>query len=66
VLRERVAGRSRARTDASEAGVATLLRQPGFWEHLGAAELERAVTVDTSVPDAVTACRAALRRFGVG
>ena len=66
VLRERVAGRSRARTDASEAGVATLLRQPGFWEDLGAAELERAVTVDTSVPDAATACRAALRRFGVG
>ena len=65
VLRERVGARSQARSDASEAGLATLLRQPGFWQPLSQAELERSVTVDTTAPDAVAACRAALRHIGV-
>jgi predicted kinase len=66
VLRERVTSRSLAGTDASEAGLATLLRQPGYWEEFGEAELERTVTVNTTAPDAVAACRSALRRIGVG
>ncbi len=65
VLRERIRSRSLAATDASEAGIATLLRQPGFWEDFGAAELERTVTVDTTAPGAVAACRSALRGIGV-
>lgn len=65
VLRERVSSRSLAGTDASEAGLATLQRQPGFWEDFGATELQRTVTVDTTAPDAVAACRAALRRIGI-
>jgi aminoglycoside phosphotransferase family enzyme/predicted kinase len=64
VLRERVSSRSRAANDASEAGLATLQRQPGFWEDFGKAELERTVTVDTTAPDAVARCRSALRRIG--
>jgi len=66
VLRERVAGRSRTRADASEAGVATLERQPGYWEPLGGAELARTVMVDTSTRDAVAVCREALRRLAIG
>jgi hypothetical protein len=66
VLRERVGSRSLAGTDASEAGLATLLRQPRYWEDFGEAELDRTVTVDTTAPDPVAACRSALRRLGVG
>jgi aminoglycoside phosphotransferase family enzyme/predicted kinase len=66
VLRDRVNSRSQAGTDASEAGVATLLRQPEFWDDLGEAEFARTITVDTSAPGAVAACRAALRNVGVG
>ena len=65
VLRERVAGRSRAGTDPSEAGVATLERQPGFWEPFGDAERARMVTADTTAPDAVVVCRDALRGLGI-
>ena len=65
VLRERVTRRSQAGADASEAGTATLLRQPGFWESLGEAEIERTVTVDTNAPDAAAACREALRGRGI-
>jgi uncharacterized protein len=64
VLRERVGRRSMSANDASEAGLATLQRQPGFWEDFGKAELERIVTVDTTAPDAVATCRSALRRIG--
>jgi len=65
VLRERVGSRLLAANDASEAGIATLLRQPGFWEDFGRAELERTVTVDTTAAGAVSACRSALRRIGI-
>jgi aminoglycoside phosphotransferase family enzyme/predicted kinase len=61
VLRERVGLRSRAGTDPSEAGVATLERQPGYWEPFGAAELARVVTLDTTAPDPLATCVAALR-----
>ena len=66
ILRRRVSDRSLSGADASEAGVATLLRQPGFWEDLSPTELERTVTVDSTAPDAVPACRSALQRIGVG
>ena len=65
VLRERVRGRTLAANDASEAGLAILRRQPGFWEDFGEAELERTVRVDTTAPDAVAACLSALRRVGI-
>jgi aminoglycoside phosphotransferase family enzyme/predicted kinase len=65
VLRERVSSRSLAANDASEAGLATLRRQPGFWEDFGGAELQRTVTVDTTASDAVAACRSALHRIGI-
>ncbi len=65
MLRERVSSRSLAANDASEAGIATLLRQPGFWEDFAAAELERIVTVDTTASDALAACRSALQRIGI-
>jgi aminoglycoside phosphotransferase family enzyme/predicted kinase len=66
LLRERVSGRSQTRADASEAGVATLERQPGYWESLGSAELARTVVVDTGTRDAVAACREALQRLAIG
>jgi aminoglycoside phosphotransferase family enzyme/predicted kinase len=66
VLRERVAGRSRNRTDASEAGVATLERQPGYWEPLGVRESARTATVDTNTHDPVAVCREALQRLAIG
>ncbi len=65
VLRKRVNSRSLAANDASEAGLATLLRQPGFWEDFRGAELECTVTVDTTASDAVAACRSALHRIGI-
>jgi uncharacterized protein len=66
LLRERVSGRSRTRADASEAGVATLERQPGYWEPLGGRESARTVTVDTNAHDAVYSCREGLHRFAIG
>jgi uncharacterized protein len=65
VLRERVGRRARAGTDPSEAGVATLERQPGYWEPFGAAELTRVVTLDTTAPDPLATCVAALRDRGI-
>jgi uncharacterized protein len=55
VLRERVAARSAAGTDASEATVTLLERQPSYWEALS--EAERIITheVDTSRPGQVEA-----------
>ncbi len=66
VLRERVSGRSRTGTDASEAGVATLERQPGYWEPLGGRESARTVTVKTNAHDAIALCREALQRLAIG
>jgi hypothetical protein len=53
VLRARVAARSAARTDASEAGLDVLARQPGYWESFEAEEQPHVVDVDTSDPAAI-------------
>jgi aminoglycoside phosphotransferase family enzyme/predicted kinase len=52
VLRERVTARSAARDDASEAGLAVLARQPGYWEPLDSREQPHVIAVDTSSPSA--------------
>ncbi|HQR23296.1 MAG TPA: AAA family ATPase [Steroidobacteraceae bacterium] len=64
VMRDRVARRAASRTDASEAGVATLERQVDYWEPFAASEAAHVLDVDTSAPDAVAACVAELRRRG--
>ncbi len=66
VLRARVGQRARSGDDASEAGVAILERQPGFWEDFGADERTAVVTVDTTEPDAATRALDALRSQGIG
>jgi hypothetical protein len=66
VLRERLASRSRSGGDASEAGVAILARQPGYWEVLDDEERTRVVAVDTTAPDATTKTLDELRNLGVG
>jgi predicted kinase len=48
VLRQRVAARVAARSDASEAGLDLLARQPGYWEPFDAREMPRVVELDTS------------------
>jgi len=53
VLRDRVAARSAARSDASEAGLDVLARQPGYWEPFDSREQLHVVAVDTSSPSAV-------------
>ena len=53
VLRERVAARHAARSDASEAGVDVLARQPGYWEPLEAAEQAHVAVADTHDPASV-------------
>jgi predicted kinase len=55
VLRERVAARRAAGTDASEATVALLQRQPSYWEALSEAERIITLEVDTSRPGQVDA-----------
>jgi aminoglycoside phosphotransferase family enzyme/predicted kinase len=50
ILRERVAARSAAQDDASEAGLAVLARQPDLWEPF--AGEERAVEVEVDTTDA--------------
>jgi hypothetical protein len=54
VLRERVAARSAAHADASEAGLDVLARQPSYWEPFDADELPHVIEVDTSVAASVT------------
>jgi hypothetical protein len=61
-----VGQRARSGDDASEAGVAILERQPGFWEDFGADERTAVVTVDTTEPDAATRALDALRSQGIG
>jgi uncharacterized protein len=48
VLRQRVADRHAARSDASEAGVEVLARQPSYWEDFDERELAHVIEVDTS------------------
>jgi hypothetical protein len=66
VLRARVGDRARSGGDASEAGLAILERQPGFWEDFDEEERERVVTVDTSAPEATAASLERLRALGLG
>jgi len=65
VLHERLESRSRSGADASEAGVAILARQPGYWEELDDEERTRVVTVDTTAPDAAARALDDLRALGV-
>jgi aminoglycoside phosphotransferase family enzyme/predicted kinase len=53
VLRERVRDRAAAASDASEATVELLDRQPSYWEPFGGDEQEQVVTVDTTDPAAI-------------
>jgi predicted kinase len=53
VLKQRVAGRVATGTDASEATVALLDRQPSYWEPFGNDELRHVLTVDTTAPDSI-------------
>jgi len=55
VLRSRVSARSAARSDASEAGLDVLARQPSYWEAFGSEERRHVVTVDSSDPAGVAA-----------
>ena len=55
VLRERIAARTAARDDASEAGLEVLARQPGYWEPFEPDEAGYVAAVDTSDPAAVAA-----------
>ena len=55
VLRARIAARTAARNDASEAGLEVLALQPGYWEPFEAGETARVAAVDTSEPAAVAA-----------
>jgi aminoglycoside phosphotransferase family enzyme/predicted kinase len=48
ILRQRVADRHAARSDASEAGVDLLARQPSYWEGFDERELAQVIEVDTS------------------
>jgi predicted kinase len=67
VLRQRVIARSADRSDASEAGVDVLARQPSYWEGFDEIELAHVMEVDTSVAhaakDALTGLRARLTRL---
>jgi aminoglycoside phosphotransferase family enzyme/predicted kinase len=62
VLRERVRARRAAGHDASEADVALLERQQGYWEPLTGAERAVALDVDTSDDGAVELALASLSR----
>jgi len=48
-LRERVAARSAARSDASEAGLGVLQRQPSWWEDFDDCERAHLIEVDTAL-----------------
>ena len=66
VLRERLDSRSRSGSDASEAGVAMLARQPAYWEEFDDEERAKVVAVDTTAPDAAADALDGLRALGVG
>jgi uncharacterized protein len=67
VLRQRVASRSAAHSDASEAGIDVLARQPSYWEGFDELELARVLEVDTgaarAAEDALAGLRARLARL---
>jgi hypothetical protein len=65
VLRERVTSRGRSGHDPSEAGLAILERQPGFWEAFGDDERPHVVAVDTASPAAVSSSLESLRAAAV-
>ena len=60
-LRERIALRRSSGSDASEADVALLDRQPGYWEPLTGDERELTIEIDTSRADATDAALQQLR-----
>jgi predicted kinase len=53
VLRQRVAARTAAKNDASEAGLDVLQRQPGYWEPFDVQQQSVVVPVDTSDPSII-------------
>ena len=53
VLKQRVAARAAAGSDASEATVALLDRQPSYWEAFSDDEQSLVVTIDTTATDAI-------------
>ena len=53
VLKRRVAERTAAGADASEATVSLLDRQPSYWEPFSDHELRHVVAVDTDSPDSI-------------
>ncbi len=53
VLKQRIADRAAAGTDASEATVSLLDRQPAYWEALEGDERRHAIAVDTTSADAI-------------
>jgi len=61
VLRQRLASRSAARSDASEAGIDVLARQPSYWEGFDELELAHVLEVDTSAAGAAEDALAGLR-----
>ncbi|MGI9246331.1 MAG: AAA family ATPase [Steroidobacteraceae bacterium] len=61
VLRQRVAARRASGSDASEATVELLDRQPGYWEPLTDAEMSLALAVDTRDTATVEAALRAVR-----
>ena len=65
VLRERVSARAASGSDASEAGLDVLARQPSYWEAFGGDELRHVVNVDTSDRSAVAAATSALATLAV-
>jgi len=64
-LKRRVAARHAARSDASEADVELLDRQPSYWEPLTPGEVPLTVTADSTDPQALPAVLAQLQRTGL-
>jgi uncharacterized protein len=60
-LRQRVAARQASRSDASEAGLAVLARQPSYWEDFDGRERAHLLEVDTGTGHADATALAALR-----
>lgn len=61
MLRDRVALRARLRSDASEAGLDVLARQPSYWEEFDASEQAFVLAADTSGDAVVDATLGAIR-----
>jgi hypothetical protein len=65
VLRSRLEKRALSGTDASEAGVSILDRQPAFWEDFDADEHRFVVTVHTDSASATRVALDGLKSFGI-